>query len=139
NCTLFPYTTLFRSVQYQVGVLHGQLDKESQEQVMDQFNDNQIQILVATTMVEVGVDVPNATVIVIQSAERFGLAQLHQLRGRVGRSDLPSYCYLIGSPTTEQGEARLDIMTQSQDGFFISQEDMKIRGIGDIMGRSQSG
>ncbi|HJF16342.1 MAG TPA: DNA helicase RecG, partial [Globicatella sulfidifaciens] len=126
-------------VQYQVGVLHGQLDKEAQEQVMDQFNDNQIQILVATTMVEVGVDVPNATVIVIQSAERFGLAQLHQLRGRVGRSDLPSYCYLIGSPTTEQGEARLDIMTQSQDGFFISQEDMKIRGIGDIMGRSQSG
>src|SRR5699024_5098913 len=103
------------------------------------FNDNQLQILVATTMVEVGVDVPNATVIVIQSAERFGLAQLHQLRGRVGRSDLPSYCYLIGSPTTEQGEARLDIMTQSQDGFFISQEDMKIRGIGDIMVRSQSG
>ncbi|MHA3225197.1 ATP-dependent DNA helicase RecG [Globicatella sulfidifaciens] len=126
-------------VQYQVGVLHGQLDKESQEQVMDQFNDNQLQILVATTMVEVGVDVPNATVIVIQSAERFGLAQLHQLRGRVGRSDLPSYCFLIGSPTTEQGEARLDIMTQSQDGFYISQEDMKIRGIGDIMGRSQSG
>lgn len=125
--------------QYQVGVLHGQLDKEAQEAVMDRFNDNKIQILVATTMVEVGVDVPNATVIVIQSAERFGLAQLHQLRGRVGRSDLPSYCFLIGSPTTEQGEARLDIMTQSQDGFYISQEDMKIRGIGDIMGRSQSG
>lgn len=124
---------------YRVDVLHGQLDKETQEIVMQQFNQNHIQILVATTMVEVGVDVPNATVIVIQSAERFGLAQLHQLRGRVGRSELPSYCFLIGNPTTEQGEARLEIMTQSQDGFYISQEDMKIRGMGDLLGRNQSG
>lgn len=123
----------------QVGVLHGQLDKNEQEFVMDSFKRNEVQILVATTMVEVGVDVPNATVIVIQSAERFGLAQLHQLRGRVGRSDLPSHCFLIGKPTTEQGNARLDIMVDSQDGFLISQEDLKIRGMGDLLGRNQSG
>lgn len=128
-----------RFTQYKVDVLHGQLDKLEQETVMERFKHNESQILVATTMVEVGVNVPNATIIVIQSAERFGLAQLHQLRGRVGRSDLPSFCYLIGKPTTEQGESRLDIMTQSQDGFYISQEDLKIRGMGDLLGRNQSG
>ena len=130
-------TTLFPS--YQVEVLHGQLSKEEQERAMQRFKQNEAQLLVATTMVEVGVDVPNATIIVIQSAERFGLAQLHQLRGRVGRSDLASYCYLIASPTTEQGQQRMEIMVQSQDGFVISQEDMKIRGMGDLLGRSQSG
>ncbi len=124
---------------FQVDVLHGQLDKVQQQVVMEQFSHNQTQILVATTMVEVGVDVANATVIVIQSAERFGLAQLHQLRGRVGRSDLPSYCFLIAKPTTEQGKARMEIITQHQDGFLISQEDMKIRGMGDVLGRNQSG
>ncbi|MDO4432457.1 MAG: ATP-dependent DNA helicase RecG [Aerococcaceae bacterium] len=124
---------------YRVGTLHGQMDKASQQQVMDAFTQNEVQILVATTMVEVGVDVPNATVIVIQSAERFGLAQLHQLRGRVGRSDLPSYCYLIANPTTEQGKSRLQIMTEQEDGFVISQEDLKIRGMGDLLGRNQSG
>lgn len=124
---------------FQVDVLHGQLDKAQQQLVMEQFSRNETQILVATTMVEVGVDVANATVIVIQSAERFGLAQLHQLRGRVGRSDLPSYCFLIAKPTTEQGKARMEIITQHQDGFLISQEDMKIRGMGDVLGRNQSG
>lgn len=128
-----------RFFNYQVDVLHGQLDKGQQQIVMDQFGRNDTQILVATTMVEVGVDVANATVIVIQSAERFGLAQLHQLRGRVGRSDLPSYCYLIAKPTTEQGKARMEIITQHQDGFLISQEDLKIRGMGDVLGRNQSG
>lgn len=125
--------------QYRVDVLHGQLNKQQQEQVMGQFIENEIQIIVATTMVEVGVDVPNATVMVIQSAERFGLAQLHQLRGRVGRSNLASYCFLIAKPTTEQGKARMKIMTDHQDGFIISQEDMKIRGMGDVLGRAQSG
>lgn len=125
--------------QVQVGVLHGSLTKEEQVEVMSAFKENKLQILVATTMVEVGVDVPNATVIVIQSAERFGLAQLHQLRGRVGRSHLPSYCYLVGNPTTDQGQRRLEIMTESQDGFYLSQEDLKIRGAGDLMGRHQSG
>ncbi|XJS09736.1 ATP-dependent DNA helicase RecG [Aerococcaceae bacterium WGS1372] len=124
---------------YQVAALHGQLSKDEQQAVMDQFQQNNVQILVATTMVEVGVDVPNATIIVIHSAERFGLAQLHQLRGRVGRSDLPSYCYLIGKPTTEQGKKRLEIMETESDGFIISQEDMKIRGMGDILGQAQSG
>lgn len=123
----------------QVAALHGQLSKEEQQEVMVSFQQNDVQILVATTMVEVGVDVPNATIIVIHSAERFGLAQLHQLRGRVGRSDLPSYCYLIGKPTTEQGKKRLEIMEAESDGFIISQEDMKIRGIGDILGLAQSG
>ena len=128
-----------RFPNYQVDVLHGQLDKTEQQVVMESFGNNQTQILVATTMVEVGVDVANATVIVIQSAERFGLAQLHQLRGRVGRSNLASYCYLISKPTTEQGKARMQIMSQHQDGFIISQEDMKIRGMGDVLGRNQSG
>lgn len=128
-----------RFFNYQVDVLHGQLDKTQQQAVMEQFTRNDTQLLVATTMVEVGVDVPNATVIVIQSAERFGLAQLHQLRGRVGRSDLPSYCFLIAKPTTEQGKARMEIITKHQDGFLISQEDMKIRGMGDVLGRNQSG
>lgn len=128
-----------RFFNYHVDVLHGQLDKTQQQSVMEQFSLNETQILVATTMVEVGVDVANATVIVIQSAERFGLAQLHQLRGRVGRSDLPSYCFLIAKPTTEQGKARMEIITQHQDGFLISQEDMKIRGMGDVLGRNQSG
>ncbi|MGO4927325.1 ATP-dependent DNA helicase RecG [Fundicoccus sp. Sow4_F4] len=128
-----------RFFNYQVDVLHGQLDKGQQQLVMEQFSRNETQILVATTMVEVGVDVANATVIVIQSAERFGLAQLHQLRGRVGRSDLPSYCFLIAKPTTEQGKARMKIIVQHQDGFLISQEDMKIRGMGDVLGRNQSG
>lgn len=124
---------------YRTDVLHGQLDRVQQETVMEDFIHNRIQILVATTMVEVGVDVANATVIVIQSAERFGLAQLHQLRGRVGRSELKSYCYLVANPTTEQGKSRLNIMTSSQDGFYISQEDLKIRGMGDIFGKMQSG
>ena len=124
---------------YQVEVLHGQLSKDEQVQAMQRFKRNEAQVLVATTMVEVGVDVPNATLIVIQSAERFGLAQLHQLRGRVGRSELASYCYLIANPTTEQGQQRMEIMVASQDGFVISQEDMKIRGMGDLLGRSQSG
>lgn len=125
--------------EWNVGALHGQLSKDDQQQVMNAYEQNKLQILVATTMVEVGVDVPNATIIVIHSAERFGLAQLHQLRGRVGRSSLPSYCYLIGKPTTEQGKKRLEIMEQESDGFIISQEDMKIRGMGDILGLAQSG
>ncbi|MCW6664670.1 ATP-dependent DNA helicase RecG [Aerococcaceae bacterium NML191219] len=128
-----------RFPNYRVGMLHGQLDKAAQQAVMQEFTSNQVQILVATTMVEVGVDVPNATIIVIQSAERFGLAQLHQLRGRVGRSHLASYCYLIANPTTEQGKSRMQIMVEQEDGFLISQEDLKIRGMGDILGRTQSG
>ncbi|WP_124057663.1 ATP-dependent DNA helicase RecG [Vaginisenegalia massiliensis] len=130
-------TSLFS--HFQVGTLHGQLDKAQQQEVMQAFMEHDLSILVATTMVEVGVDVPNATIMVIQSAERFGLAQLHQLRGRVGRSHLPSYCYLIANPTTQQAKARMEIMVRHQDGFLISQEDLKIRGMGDVLGRQQSG
>lgn len=122
-----------------VASLHGQMNKEEQRVVMDQFKSQQIQILVATTMVEVGVDVPNATVMVIQSAERFGLAQLHQLRGRVGRSCLASYCFLIANPTTRQGKERIEQMVKSQNGFDLSEADLKIRGMGDLLGRTQSG
>ena len=115
------------------------MTKEDQNQVMTAFKNNQVHILVATTMVEVGVDVANATVMVIQGADRFGLSQLHQLRGRVGRSDLASYCYLIADPKTDQAKERLHQMTQTQDGFQLAQEDLKIRGMGDMMGRKQSG
>lgn len=122
-----------------IGCLHGQLNKEEQATVMKAFKQQAIAILIATTMVEVGVDVPNATVMVIQSAERFGLAQLHQLRGRVGRSHLASYCYLIANPTTDQAKQRLAKMVASQDGFELSRADMEIRGTGDVLGRNQSG
>lgn len=119
--------------------LHGQMTKEEQKAAMEAFVAHEVDILIATTMVEVGVDVPNATVMVIHSAERFGLAQLHQLRGRVGRGHAQSYCFLIGDPTTDQGKRRMEIMVQSRDGFYISQEDMQIRGHGDFLGRNQSG
>ncbi len=124
---------------YQIGILHGQMTKDEQETAMQAFKLNETHILVATTMIEVGVDVPNATMMVIQSAERFGLAQLHQLRGRVGRNQLQGYCYLIAQPKTEQGKQRMEIMTSTNDGFVISEEDMKLRGIGDVLGLNQSG
>lgn len=124
---------------YEIEMLHGQMTKQEQEDAMTRFKHNDAQILVATTMVEVGVDVANATVMVIQSAERFGLSQLHQLRGRVGRSDLQSYCYLIANPTTDQGKKRIQILVEEQDGFNISEEDLKLRGMGDLLGRQQSG
>lgn len=122
-----------------IGLLHGKQTKELQRQMMEEFINHETQILIATTMVEVGVNVPNATMMIIQSAERFGLAQLHQLRGRVGRGANQSFCYLIANPTTEQGKQRMKILVESQDGFYISQEDMKLRGMGDVMGRNQSG
>lgn len=123
----------------QIGKLHGQMTKDDQRSVMQDFMAGDIDIIIATTMVEVGVNVPNATIMVIQSAERFGLAQLHQLRGRVGRSNLPSYCFLIANPTTDQGKKRMQVMVESQDGFYISEEDLKLRGMGDLLGRDQSG
>ena len=122
-----------------IGKLHGQLTKDDQRQVIQTFMSGDVDILIATTMVEVGVNVLNATMMVIQSAERFGLAQLHQLRGRVGRSHLQSYCFLIANPTTDQGKKRMEVMVQSQDGFYLSEEDLKLRGMGDILGRDQSG
>ena len=125
--------------EYKVGLLHGKLKNEEKDEVMEKFKNGEYQILVSTTVVEVGVDVPNATVIVIENAERFGLSQLHQLRGRVGRSDLQSYCLLSSNTKSQETRARLDIMTQTNDGFIIAEKDLQIRGPGEFLGTRQSG
>ena len=118
-----------------IGILHGKMKKEEKNEVMNAFKNNQIKILISTTVVEVGVDVSNATVMIIFNAERFGLATLHQLRGRVGRSDLQSYCYLICNEKKE----RLMVLEESNDGFYISEKDFEFRGEGDLFGIKQSG
>lgn len=125
--------------EFKVGLLHGKLKNDEKEDVMQKFKNKEYDILVSTTVVEVGVDVPNATVIVIENAERFGLSQLHQLRGRVGRSDLQSYCILSSSTKSQETLARLDIMTQTNDGFVIAEKDLQIRGPGEFLGTRQSG
>ena len=122
-----------------VGILHGQMKPKVKSEVMQQFAENKIQVLVSTTVVEVGVNVPNATVMMIENAERFGLAQLHQLRGRVGRGDAQSYCIMINGSNSKQAEKRLSILNHSNDGFFIASEDLKLRGPGDFFGIRQSG
>lgn len=125
--------------EYKIGLLHGKLKNDEKDDVMAKFKNKEYDILVSTTVVEVGVDVPNATVIVIENAERFGLSQLHQLRGRVGRSDLQSYCLLSSSTKSQETRARLDIMTQTNDGFVIAEKDLQIRGPGEFLGTRQSG
>ncbi|WP_432613167.1 ATP-dependent DNA helicase RecG [Halobacillus litoralis] len=122
-----------------VGLMHGRLHNDEKEGVMQQFADNTLKILVSTTVVEVGVNVPNATVMVIYDAERFGLSQLHQLRGRVGRGADQSYCILMGDPKGEVGKERMRIMTETNDGFELSEQDLKLRGPGDFFGKKQSG
>ena len=122
-----------------VGLLHGRLDAEEKEHVMREFQRGKIEILVATTVIEVGVDVPNATVMVIEHADRFGLAQLHQLRGRIGRGAAKSYCVLMrGSKVSEEGERRLDAMVRSNDGFQIAELDLELRGPGEFFGTKQA-
>ena len=106
---------------------------------MEQFARNEIQVLVSTTVIEVGVNVPNATVMMIEDAQRFGLAQLHQLRGRVGRGDAQSYCIMVNTTDSQKAKKRLEILNQSNDGFFIAGEDLKLRGPGDFFGIRQSG
>ncbi|HTL48461.1 MAG TPA: ATP-dependent DNA helicase RecG [Verrucomicrobiae bacterium] len=122
-----------------VGLVHGRMPGEERDAIMRDFKDGKIQALVATSVVEVGVDNPNATMMVIENAERFGLSQLHQMRGRVGRGQKPSECFLFGEPTTDEGKKRLRIMTKTQDGFVIAEEDLKLRGPGDFLGTRQSG
>ena len=122
-----------------VGLMHGRLHIDEKEQVMKQFADNEVQVLVSTTVVEVGVNVPNATIMVIYDAERFGLSQLHQLRGRVGRGDAQSYCILVADPKGEVGKERMKIMTETNDGFELSEQDLHLRGPGDFFGKKQSG
>jgi len=137
--------TVFDSIQdqfpdYTVCLIHGKLKKEDRQDIMSRFLKNEIQVLVSTTVIEVGIDVPNATVMIIEHAERFGLAQLHQLRGRVGRGAHSSYCLLMAyHPVSEEGQARMKAMQNSGDGFVIAEEDLKIRGPGDFMGTRQSG
>lgn len=131
-------STYFQS-RYKVGLMHGRLSSDEKDLVMKDFSQNQTQVLVSTTVVEVGVNVPNATMMVIYDAERFGLSQLHQLRGRVGRGSEQSYCVLLANPKTEVGKERMKIMTETNDGFVLSEKDLELRGPGDFFGRKQSG
>jgi ATP-dependent DNA helicase RecG len=125
--------------RYQVGLMHGRLSSDEKDTVMRSFSQNEVNILVSTTVVEVGVNVPNATTMVIYDAERFGLSQLHQLRGRVGRGSEQSYCILLADPKSETGKERMKIMTETNDGFVLSERDLELRGPGDFFGKKQSG
>lgn len=122
-----------------IGLLHGEMSAEIKEKIMEDFYNNKISLLVSTVVIEVGINVPNATVMVIENSERFGLAQLHQLRGRVGRGEDQSYCYLILNSQSETSIARAEIMESTSDGFLIAEEDLKLRGPGDILGKRQHG
>jgi ATP-dependent DNA helicase RecG len=130
-CKLLP--------NFSVGLLHGKLDAEEKDQVMRNFRSGKHEVLVSTTVIEVGVDVPNASVMYIHHAERYGLAQLHQLRGRIGRGEHTSYCVLFVADKDEEAKSRLAIMEETTDGFRISEEDLKRRGPGDVLGKAQSG
>ena len=130
----------FPAPEYRVTVCHGKMKPQDKEESMRQFKEHEADILVATSVIEVGVDVPNATVMVIESAERFGLSQLHQLRGRVGRGGEQSYCILMsGEKLSKEARARLDAMCETTDGFQLAELDLKLRGAGDIGGTQQSG
>jgi ATP-dependent DNA helicase RecG len=124
---------------FQVGLLHGRMSSADKDAALNAFRENQTQIIVSTTVIEVGVDVPNATVMLIENAERFGLSQLHQLRGRVGRGSHRSFCLLMSSSKNPDARQRLAVLEQSQDGFFISEMDMRFRGPGEVLGTRQSG
>lgn len=129
---------IFRG-KWNVGLMHGKLHSDEKDQVMREFSANQCQILVSTTVVEVGVNVPNATIMVIYDADRFGLSQLHQLRGRVGRGEHQSFCILMADPKSETGKERMRIMSETNDGFELSEKDLELRGPGDFFGKKQSG
>ncbi|MGE6631365.1 ATP-dependent DNA helicase RecG [Bacillus sp. NPDC077027] len=125
--------------KWKIGLMHGKLASDEKDQVMRAFTANEVQILVSTTVVEVGVNVPNATIMVIYDADRFGLSQLHQLRGRVGRGEHQSFCILMADPKSETGKERMRIMSETTDGFELSEKDLELRGAGDFFGKKQSG
>lgn len=129
----------FAFPQFRVGLLHGRMPAAEKEEIMRQFSANDVQVLVSTTVIEVGVDVPNATLMIVYDAHRFGLSQLHQLRGRVGRGEHQSYCVLIADPKNEVGKQRMKAMTDTNDGFEIARRDLELRGPGDFFGTKQSG
>jgi ATP-dependent DNA helicase RecG len=127
---------------YRVGLLHGRLRPAERRELMAQFKARELDVLVATTVIEVGVDVPNATIMIVQEADRFGLAQLHQLRGRVGRGAEQSYCLLISRPReelTDNAQARLQALVDSTDGFELAERDLELRGEGQLLGTRQAG
>lgn len=122
---------------YKVGLLHGKMTPAEKDEVMRAFYNNELQLLVSTTVVEVGVDVPNATLMIIMDADRFSISQLHQLRGRVGRGQHASFCVLVADPKSEIGRERMTAMTDTDDGFEISRRDLELRGPGDFLGQSR--
>ncbi|HJV44144.1 MAG TPA: ATP-dependent DNA helicase RecG [Bacillota bacterium] len=136
---LYSHLVQYFGLEYRIGLMHGKLPAKEKDEVMNQFSENQIGVLVSTTVVEVGVNVPNATMMIVYDAERFGLAQLHQLRGRVGRGTDQSYCILIADPKTEIGRERMRIMKETTDGFEVARRDLQLRGPGDFFGTKQSG
>lgn len=125
--------------EYRIGVLHGRMKNADKDEIMNSFKNKELDIMVSTTVIEVGVDVPNATVMVINNAERFGLSALHQLRGRVGRGEYQSYCFLVSRTENAVSKSRLQVMEETQDGFKIAEEDLKLRKSGEIFGTKQSG
>ena len=135
------YERLSRDVfpNFRLGLLHGSMKAGEKDQVMRHFRDGELDILVATSVIEVGIDVPNATVMVIEDADRFGLSQLHQFRGRVGRGKHQSYCYVLSSDASIQAQERLEVFQSTDDGFRLAEEDLRLRGAGDFFGVRQSG
>ena len=122
-----------------VGLLHGRMSLREKQEVMDRFRQGELDVMVSTTVIEVGIDVPNATVMLIEGADRFGLSQLHQLRGRVGRGGHKSYCLLLAEAPSDEARRRLDAVVRTNDGFEIAEADLRLRGPGDFFGTRQSG
>ncbi len=135
------YERLSREVfpNLRLGLVHGAMKAAEKDQVMRRFRDGELDILVATSVIEVGIDIPNATVMVIEDADRFGLSQLHQFRGRVGRGEYQSYCYVLSADAGIQAQERLEVFQTTHDGFRLAEEDLRLRGPGDFFGVRQSG